>query len=99
MSITKWYHRIIMHYYEKYMSFIGVVTNIMFYLQAYKIFAHGSAKDVSGIGFFLSFIGLSSWLIYGLLLKNKPLIIANVFGTIGALLTLIGVIMYGSFLL
>jgi MtN3 and saliva related transmembrane protein len=87
-----------MNFYEKYMSFIGLVTNIMFYLQAYKIFANKSAQDVSGVGFLLSFIGLFSWLIYGLLLKNKPLIIANVFGTIGALITLIGVIKYGNFL-
>lgn len=85
-----------MYYYEKYMSFIGVVTNVMFYLQAYKIFINKSAKDVSGVGFLLSFVGLFSWLVYGILLKNKPLIIANVFGTIGALVTLIGVIKYGN---
>jgi MtN3 and saliva related transmembrane protein len=87
-----------MHYYEKYMSVIGSITSIMFYLQAYKIFANKSAKDVSGVGFLLSFIGLSSWLIYGILLKNKPLIVANIFGTVGVLITLCGIVLYGSFL-
>lgn len=86
-----------MYLYEKYMSIIGPVTNIMFYLQAYKIFTSKSAQDVSGVGFFMSFIGLSSWLIYGVLLKNKPLIIANLFGVTGAILTLLGILMYGNF--
>lgn len=88
-----------MHFYEKYMNIVGPATNIMFYLQAYKIFTSKSAQDVSGAGFCMSFIGLSSWLIYGILLKNKPLIIANVFGVTGALLTLIGILMYGNFYL
>lgn len=86
-----------MSFYERYMSIIGPATNIMFYLQAYKIFTSRSAQDVSGVGFLISVIGLGSWLIYGILLKNKPLIIANIFGVTGALLTLIGVLMYSNF--
>ncbi len=85
-----------MNFYEKYMNFIGPATNLMFYLQSYKIFTSKSAQDVSGIGFFISFIGLTSWLIYGLLLKNKPLIIANIVGVIGATLTLVGILAYGN---
>lgn len=82
--------------YEKYMSFIGPATNLMFYLQAYKIFTYKSAGDFSISGFVISLIGLSSWLIYGLILKNKPLIIANVFGVIGVCLTLTGILLYGT---
>lgn len=86
-----------MNYYEKYMNIIGPVTNIMFYLQAYKIFINKSADTVSGPAFLMSIIGLSSWLIYGILLKNKPLIIANIFGVTGAILTFIGILVYGDF--
>jgi len=86
-----------LNFYEKYMSVVGIAGNMMFYLQAYKIFVQKSAQDVSGIGFLISFIGLSSWLLYGLLIKSKPLIIANVVGVAGAMLTLIGIIMYGNF--
>lgn len=85
-----------MRIYEKYMSVMGPATNVMFYLQAYKIFISKSAQDISGIGFCMSFIGLSSWLIYGFLLKNKPLIISNIFGVTGAFLTLLGVLIYGN---
>lgn len=83
--------------YEKYMSVMGVITNIMFYLQAYKIFASKSAEAVSGPGFLICVIGLGSWLIYGVLLKNTPLIIANAFGVIGAILVFIGILIYGNF--
>ncbi len=79
------------------MSIIGTIGNIMFYLQAYKIFISKSAESVSGPGFLVSVIGLSSWLLYGILLKNKPLIIANGFGVIGATITLWGIFLYGSF--
>ena len=84
-------------FYEKYMSVVGIAGNMMFYLQAYKIFLPKSAQNVSGIGFLISFIGLSSWLLYGILIRSKPLIIANVVGVAGAILTLIGIVMYGNF--
>ena len=82
--------------YEKYMSIIGPAGGIMFYLQAYKIFKSKSAQDISGLGFLISFIGLTSWLIYGLFIKDKPLIIANVVSVIGASFTLVGILIYGN---
>lgn len=84
-----------MRFYEKYMHFIGPLGNMMFYLQAYRIFSTKSAQDISGFGFILSFIGLSSWLLYGILLKNKPLIFANLVGVMGAVLIIIGKLFYG----
>ena len=58
------------------MNIIGSIANIMFYLQAYKNFISKSAQSVSGPGFLISVIGISSWLLYGISLKNKPLILA-----------------------
>jgi MtN3 and saliva related transmembrane protein len=83
-------------YYERYISIMGPIGNSMFYFQAYKIFINKNAASVSFLGFLISVIALSSWLIYGMLLKNKPLIIANVFGVIGALLVLAEILIYGE---
>lgn len=82
-------------YYEKYMSVIGPVGNLMFFMQAYKIFTSHSATSISFSAFSLSMLGLSSWLLYGIMLKNIPLILANLVGVIGAILVLAGTIIYG----
>ena len=81
-------------YYENYMSVIGPVGNLMFFLQAYKIFTTKNAISISCSGFTLSFIGLCSWLLYGFFIKNKALIIANLVGITGASLVLIGTLLY-----
>jgi MtN3 and saliva related transmembrane protein len=80
--------------YEKYMSIIGPIGNLMFFIQSYKIFSSHSAASISIPAFSLSVIGLSSWLFYGLILKNIPLIIANLVGVIGAVLVLVGTLIY-----
>jgi MtN3 and saliva related transmembrane protein len=80
--------------YESYMKFIGPLGNAMFYMQAYKIFTTKTAESISIEGFTLSLIALSSWLLYGFLLKNPPLIIANLVGTIGAILVITFTIAY-----
>jgi MtN3 and saliva related transmembrane protein len=77
------------------MSFIGPFGNMMFFIQAYKIFHTKCATSISLMGFTISLIGLGSWLAYGLMLKNKPLIIANLVGLIGASLVLIGTVIHG----
>ncbi len=83
-----------MKFYEKYMSFIGPIGNLMFFIQGYKIFSTHSAVSISLLAFAISGVGLSSWLIYGFLLKNKPLILANVVGVAGASLVLVGTLIY-----
>jgi len=76
------------------MKLIGPLGNLMFFMQAYKIFTTKLATSISVEGFSLSIIGLSSWLLYGIFLKNKPLIIANIVGVIGAILVLVGTLIY-----
>jgi MtN3 and saliva related transmembrane protein len=83
-----------MKLYEKYMSIIGPLGNLMFFIQAYKIFRTHSAVSISLLAFGISTIGLTSWLIYGFLLKNKPLIWANLVGVTGASCVLIGTLLY-----
>ena len=80
--------------YEKYMFFIGVMGQMVFYLQAYEIFSAQKAENVSLPAFLFGLLSVSSWLIYGLMLKNKPLIVANVVAVIGALAVVSGILRF-----
>ena len=84
-----------MNLYENYMKIIGPVGNFMFFIQAYKIFDEKSAEAISLGAFSLSLIGLASWLLYGIFIRNFPLVIANFVGVIGAILVLAGTLIYG----
>lgn len=81
-------------YYERYMLWIGILGQLLFFTQGTKIFLTQSANDVSLIGFLLGLISVSSWLIYGILIKNRALILANVFAVVGALFVIIGILLY-----
>lgn len=80
--------------YEKYMFIIGGCGSLIFYLQALKIFNEESTVAVSLPAFIVGLISVSSWMIYGILIKNRVVFISNVLATIGALLVVIGFIMY-----
>jgi uncharacterized protein with PQ loop repeat len=82
------------YYYEQYMYVVGIVGQLVFYAQAYTIFYNKAAVDVSLFGFFMGFVSVSSWLFYGIILNNRPLIVANTVATIGAALVLIGIFLY-----
>lgn len=81
-------------WYERYMIFIGVFGQGVFYSQFYTILQNKSAQDVSLFGFTCGFISVFSWLVYGLMLRDKPLIIANTIATLGALLVLMAILIY-----
>ena len=84
--MNKWYRR--------YMNFIGIFGQFLFYSQFYTILQHKSAHDVSLVGFIGGFITVFSWLIYGLMLNDKPLVISNSIASIGALLVVIAILVY-----
>lgn len=81
--------------YEKYMMFMGVAGQLVFYLQFYKIISDQSAKDVSLPAFLFGLISVTSWLVYGVILKNRPLIIANAVAVVGAAAVVIAILIYG----
>lgn len=81
-------------FYEHYMIVVGSLSSMVFYLQAYKIAVYKSATDVSLTAFICGLISVISWLIYGVLLKNKPLIASNALATIGATLAVVFIIQY-----
>ena len=82
-------------YYEKYMLIVGVLGQLLFYTQGIKIFLTQSANDVSLLGFLFGLISVSSWLIYGILIKNRVLIVANIFAVVGAVFVIVGVLIHG----
>ena len=77
------------------MTVVGTAGQALFFFQAYKIFTNHSASDVSFHGFLAGLVSVTSWLIYGIWIKNTPLIMANLAACIGALLVIVGIVMYG----
>jgi len=76
------------------MVFIGVFGQLVYFAQAFKIFTTKSVADLSLFGFTTGLIAVSSWLVYGLVLKDIPLIIANVVACIGALACVAGILIF-----
>lgn len=81
-------------YYAKFMIIMGTIGQSVFYLQAYKIFIQKSAVNVSLEGFAISFFSLSGWLIYGLLIRDKVLVIVNIIGVAGAAAVILAILKF-----
>lgn len=84
----------LMRIYEHYMLLIGSFGHFLFVLQTIKIIQTGSAHDLSLGGFLISFISLISWLIYGFLKKDRPLIIVNAVGAFAAFVCLCAIVAF-----
>tara|TARA_B100000886_G_scaffold114216_1_gene76815 strand:+ start:390 stop:650 length:261 start_codon:yes stop_codon:yes gene_type:complete len=62
----------------KYVGFFAAFcTTIAFLPQAIKVFKSKSTKDISLYMFIIFTIGVLSWLIYGLIINDMPIILAN----------------------
>lgn len=57
--------------------FAAILTTISFLPQVVKVWQSRSAKDVSLVMYLLFSLGVSLWLIYGLLLHSWPIILSN----------------------
>lgn len=82
-------------WYKKYMFVVGTFGQFVFYSQFFSIIQNKSAENVSLFGFTCGLASVSSWLIYGIMLRDKPLIVANSVATVGALLVVVAIFMYG----
>ena len=75
------YHINAAHYPMNYIEFIGILaaicTTLAFLPQVIKTWKSKSAKDLSLGMFLIFFTGVALWLIYGLLIYNLPIILAN----------------------
>ncbi|MEJ2271957.1 MAG: SemiSWEET transporter [Candidatus Bathyarchaeota archaeon] len=75
-----------------YIEIIGLTAAAMggvsFFPQVLKVMKTKSTKDISREMFLLLTGSIFLWLVYGILLNNMPIIIANFFGLIQALVIL-----------
>ena len=83
---------------EFIMSYIGFFaafcTTIAFLPQAIKVYQTKSTKDISLLMFLIFTIGVFSWLIYGLIINDYPVILANAITLILSLFILLCKIKY-----
>ncbi len=56
------------------------LTTASFVPQAWKIIRYKKVKDISFTMYAMMFTGQGGWLIYGLLIQDFPLILANIIG-------------------
>ncbi len=73
----------------------GLLCTAAFLPQVIKIFKTKSAKDLSLATFSIFSLGVFLWLIYGILIKQIPIILTNAMILILALLILAMKIKYG----
>ena len=83
---------------EKYIPYIGFFsgfcTTIAFIPQAYKAWKTKSTKDISLWMFLIFTTGVASWLVYGVLTDNLPIIFANIVTLFLAFLILVAKIKF-----
>lgn len=58
----------------------AALTTASFVPQAWKIIRYRKVKDLSFTMYAMMFTGQGGWLIYGLLIQDFPLILANIIG-------------------
>ena len=95
-SIEKTTRSKFLNYYEKYMIAAGVLGQMLFYIQGIKIFLTRSANDISIFGFSIGIISYVSWVVYGVLIKNRAILITNSIGLIGIIFASIGTIIHSN---
>lgn len=66
----------------EYIDILGyaaaILTTISFVPQVVKVIKTRDTKSISLSMYFIFFIGILLWLIYGILIVNMPIIIANI---------------------
>mgnify|MGYP006137420235 CR=1 FL=1 len=78
---------------KKYLGFFAAFcTTIAFLPQAFKVWKTNNTKDISLSMFIIFTIGVFSWLMYGILIDNLPIIISNFFTLVFSLFILFYII-------
>ncbi|MBW2975664.1 SemiSWEET transporter [Candidatus Woesearchaeota archaeon] len=73
----------------------GTLTTVSFIPQVIKSFKMKETRDISLLMYIILCIGVLSWLIYGILIKDIPVIAANGAALILTAMILISKIRYG----
>jgi MtN3 and saliva related transmembrane protein len=75
-------------------TIMGVIMSLGYFPQAYKVYKNKSSKDISLLAFVIFSLGTLTWFIYGLTIKDLPIILGFVFGVVGSWLVLILSLIY-----
>ena len=79
----------------QYLGYIaGLLTTIAFIPQVLKVWKTKSTEDISIWMFLIFTTGVFLWLIYGLLIKNNSIIVANAITFLLSLMILIAIIRF-----
>jgi MtN3 and saliva related transmembrane protein len=76
-------------------TIFGTIGGFSSIPQVYKIFKRKSAKDISIMTYAIVLLGTISWLLYGIQLKDFPLIFSNSVALIFVSLVILGWFLYG----
>jgi uncharacterized protein with PQ loop repeat len=79
---------------DRLILFVGVLSPLMTAPQIYKIYMSHSAESVSSVSWFSYTVISAIWVIYGLLHKDKAIIISQAVWVVMAGLVWIGAIIY-----
>ena len=75
-------------------TILGILMSLGHFPQALKIIKNKSSKDVSLVTYVIFTVGCYAWLIYGIILKEIPIIVSFIIGCIGATLVLFLILKY-----
>ena len=79
----------------QYLGYLaGLLTTIAFIPQVLKVWKTKSTEDISIWMFLIFTTGVFLWLIYGLLIKNNSIIVANAITFLLSLMILIAIIRF-----
>ena len=81
-------------WYKKYMFVVGTCGQFVFYSQFFEIIQNQSSEGIPLFGFMCGLLSVSSWMVYGFMIRDMPLMISSTVGTIGALLTVGSILIY-----
>ena len=72
----------------------GIIMSLGYFPQAYRMFKRKSVKDISLTTYLIFLPAIIIWLVYGLSIKDTPLITANILAFIGCSSVLMAYLKY-----
>lgn len=82
-------------FYDKFILFFGIIGPLLAIPQLVKIWIEQNAAGVSLFSWIAFLCIATSWLVYGIIHKEKPIIVSNIIWIIVDILIIIGIFIYG----
>jgi MtN3 and saliva related transmembrane protein len=83
-----------MEAFKIFVTIMGVVMSLGYYPQVYKIWKNKDAANISIPTFVIFSLGTLTWLIYGIVLGDRPIVLSFSLGVVGAWAVLILAFIY-----